>query len=248
MKHNSLKFPKKSTSLGAKLYRNPLRNISTKRMNGATTTSAAAEAEVAKAPESPGRKESSSVRSADPYAHMIATMNSPPPPGKKPEKYQIDMSLLFKDGQEFSVQEARAASLGLLGKKWGPPPLSESGPHQVSADKKSTGNLKDDGNGQTTRTNNFRFNMNMTQQLNEGPTVTINTKEAMRDVFGMYNSPDKALRNIAAMTKFAPIKRPAPVPESQSRKKAAEQSAEQGEQAPSRFTRMSHPCWRVFMT
>ncbi|KAL5504129.1 BUB1_2 [Sanghuangporus vaninii] len=229
--------PGESSSLGAKLYRNPLRNISNKRTNGATT-GASGDAEAAEAPESPGKKDTSAKRSSDPYSHMIATMNAPPTPGKKPERYQIDMSLLFKDGQEFCIQEARAASLGLLGKKWGPPPLSENGPHQVLGSKQTTINLKDDGNRPPTRTNNMRMNMNMTAQLADGPTVTINTKEAMKDVFGMYNSPDRTTK-AAPGTKFAPVKKLEPVLESQSRnglKKITEQGDERDEHVPPRST------------
>lgn len=50
-----------------------------------------------------------------------------PEPGKRPEKLRFDLSLLFtKEGEEFSIQEARAKSMGLLGKKWGPPPDAHS--------------------------------------------------------------------------------------------------------------------------
>jgi len=39
------------------------------------------------------------------------------------------------------------------------------------------------------------------------PTVTINTKEALADVFGMYNSPDKTLKIERPGSKHAPVKK-----------------------------------------
>lgn len=41
------------------------------------------------------------------------------------------------------------------------------------------------------------------------PTVTINTKEALADVFGMYNSPEKT--KIIPGSKHAPVKKIEPV-------------------------------------
>lgn len=48
------------------------------------------------------------------------------------------------------------------------------------------------------------------------PTVTINTKEALADVFGMYNSPDKTIKVERPGSKHAPVKKiepatPAPI-------------------------------------
>jgi len=40
------------------------------------------------------------------------------------------------------------------------------------------------------------------------PTVTINTKEALADVFGMYNSPEKTMRLAGVPgSKHAPLKK-----------------------------------------
>ncbi|KAJ7603143.1 Mad3/BUB1 homology region 1-domain-containing protein [Mycena polygramma] len=50
------------------------------------------------------------------YAHIFA----PPLPGKRPEKPQFDLSLLFSD-KEYCIEEARARSIGLYGKKWPAP-------------------------------------------------------------------------------------------------------------------------------
>ncbi|KAF8071969.1 Mad3/BUB1 homology region 1-domain-containing protein [Lyophyllum atratum] len=109
------------------------------------------------------------------YACMLA----PPDPNKRPEKLRFNLSLLYtKEGGEFSAQEARARSMGLLGKKWGPPP-----PSTISMPV----NFNDDG---------LRSGMGGRRRSMLGggePTVTINTREALEDVFGMYNSPDKTL-------------------------------------------------------
>ena len=44
------------------------------------------------------------------------------------------------------------------------------------------------------------------------PTVTLATKEALADVFGMYNSPEKSMRFGAALgSKHAPVRRVEPV-------------------------------------
>lgn len=43
------------------------------------------------------------------------------------------------------------------------------------------------------------------------PTVTINTKEALADVFGMYNSPDKTTKLVIPGSKHAPLKKVEPI-------------------------------------
>lgn len=121
------------------------------------------------------------------YAPMLAR----PDPGRRPEKLRLDFGLLFKDGVEYSVQEARARSMGLLGKKWPPPAptdldLRRSGQSRVK--------FSDDGSG---RTNTRRGLMPPPE-----PTVTLATKEALADVFGMYNSPDRTSK---LGSKYAPV-------------------------------------------
>ncbi|KAI0649123.1 hypothetical protein C8Q79DRAFT_493248 [Trametes meyenii] len=129
----------------------------------------------------------------NPYGLMLA----PPPPGKRPEKLRVNLSLLFtEEGVEYSMQEARARSMGLLGKKWGPPPEASGSRVSFSA--------ADEGKGGSTKT--------MTRKLGgvPEPTVTLATKEALRDVFGMYNSPDKTSRYIPG-SKHVPLRSVAPV-------------------------------------
>ncbi|KAJ6619737.1 hypothetical protein B0H10DRAFT_1793054 [Mycena sp. CBHHK59/15] len=116
------------------------------------------------------------------YAHIFA----PPPPGKRPEKPHFDLSLLFSD-KEYCIEEARARSIGLYGKKWPAPPP----PAPV--------NFNDDGQASSRGLAARRRSM----MGGAEPTVTINTKEALADVFGMFNSPEKTAR-LAALKKVEP--------------------------------------------
>ncbi len=95
------------------------------------------------------------------------------------------------------MPEARARSMGLLGKRWGPPPASE-----LSRASSSTMrvNFNDDG---TKNTRNYTAQRSL---AGGEPTVTINTKAAIADVFGMYNSPEKSTRlSTLPGTKHAPV-------------------------------------------
>lgn len=98
---------------------------------------------------------------------------------------------------EYSVQEARARSMGLLGKQWAPLPSSSS----IHV------NFNDDGQKDPKHT------MRKAVAYSGGePTVTLATKEALADVFGMYNSPEKSMR-FGAITgsKYAPVRKIEPV-------------------------------------
>ncbi|TDL25879.1 hypothetical protein BD410DRAFT_837325 [Rickenella mellea] len=180
---STLKRPSKSTKVSSltetgRLRSNPLRNFDLDK-----TVKPASHQSVDTRDASPS--------SSDPYAYMSA----PPAPGKRPEKLQFNLSLLFKDGQEYCIQEARAKSLGLLNKKWPPPELA-SKPVNFNGSK---GTNKD-------TTNNG--NMNLTMSMVGEQTVTINTKEALMDVFAKFNSPDKPEKflNVAG-SKRAPVKK-----------------------------------------
>lgn len=125
-------------------------------------------------------------------------MLTPQATGRRPEKLRLDLKLLFtEEGGEYSMPEARARSMGLLGKRWGPPPASE-----LSRANSSTMrvNFNDDG---TKNTRNYTAQRGLAAGE---PTVTINTKAALADVFGMYNSPEKSTR-LPSMpgTKHAPV-------------------------------------------
>jgi len=146
-------------------------------------------------------------------ASRYAVMLAPPPPDKKPEKFRCDMSLLFTaEGIEYSTQEVRARSIGLLGKKWGPPPPSEFSYSSASSSSSSSSS--------STTTVDFNYKGEKTLRQKDirkrflsgaEPTVTINTKEALADVFGMYNSPDKTTKLALPGSKHAPLKKVEPV-------------------------------------
>ncbi|KAJ7364009.1 hypothetical protein DFH08DRAFT_730369 [Mycena albidolilacea] len=142
------------------------------------------------------------------YAHIFA----PPLPGKRPEKPQFDLSLLFSD-KEYCIEEARARSIGLYGKKWPAPPppapFSTLGNSAVSSSSSMSSvkvNFNDDGQGSS------RMGAGRRRSMMGGaePTVTINTKEALADVFGMFNSPEKTAK-LAAIVQHKKIEPATPI-------------------------------------
>lgn len=147
-------------------------------------------------------------------ASRYALMMAPPAAGKRPEKLRFNMGLLFtEEGVEYSIQEARARSMGLLGKKWGPPPPSESSRFTTSSSSSSSSSslamvdFNDDGHKSS------RMKVGGRRSLLGGPepTVTINTKEALADVFGMYNSPEKTTMLAVPGSKHVLLKKIEPV-------------------------------------
>ncbi|KAF8627015.1 hypothetical protein AX15_004596 [Amanita polypyramis BW_CC] len=138
------------------------------------------------------------------YALMLA----PPPPGKRPEKLRFNLSLLFtEEGVEYSIQEARARSMGLLGKKWASLPITNaSQPLSMSVG-------RDDVSTDVQKSTRFGAASRRKSLYGGGaePTVTINTKEALADVFGMYNSPDKTRSIGLPGSKHAPLKKVEPI-------------------------------------
>ena len=136
----------------------------------------------------------------------------PAPQGKRPEKLRFNLASLFsEDGMEYNIHEARARSMGLLGKKWAPPPPSE-----LQCSTSSSTSLQSSG-GTTVSGSKSSRNPTITRKGGFGggysePTVTLATKEALADVFGMYNSPEKSMRfGPAAGSKYAPVRRVEPV-------------------------------------
>ena len=124
----------------------------------------------------------------DRYAPMLAPSSGA---HKKPEQLRFNLSLLFtEDGTEYCREEARAKSMGLLGKKWPIIPVS-TGASSSSHTGKQGGNT--------------------TKKVYSEPTVTIATKEALADVSGMYNSPDRTLRFGTAGSKYAPVHKVEPM-------------------------------------
>jgi len=100
------------------LRRNPFKNYDSPPLSSSSN------------PKPPSSSSSSAPQasSSSPSAHgHYAPMLAPPVPGRRPEKLRFNLSLLFtEDGFEYSAAEVRARSMGLLNKKWGPPPRSES--------------------------------------------------------------------------------------------------------------------------
>lgn len=148
-------------------------------------------------------------------------MLMPPQPGKRPERYRFNLSMLFTDdGIEYSVEEARARSMGLLGKKWAPPPPSEMR-RLASSTSSSLGSSSSSTSSDQPKTSMRRRGYDESERTVQGrgyvggytePTVTLATKEALADVFGMYNSPEKTMRNgPAAGSKYAPVRRVEPI-------------------------------------
>lgn len=86
--------------------------------------------------------------------------------------------------QEYSPDEARARSLGLLGKKWPPPPVVVAVPVRDDAIRGRA-----EGGGKAAKKEKERT---MTMTMAAEPTVTVNTRAALGDVFEMFNtSPGK---------------------------------------------------------
>ncbi|KAJ7227179.1 hypothetical protein GGX14DRAFT_418477 [Mycena pura] len=144
------------------------------------------------------------------YAHIFA----PPPPGKRPEKPQFDLSLLFSD-KEYCIEEARAKSMGLYGKQWPAPPppapsksetnLGNSAVSSSSSSSLSSVKVNFNDDGQTSSRMKRRRS-----SMGAEPTVTINTREALDDVFGMFNSPEKTAKLAAAAVRKIEPATPAP--------------------------------------
>lgn len=118
-------------------------------------------------------------------------MNVPPVPGKRPEKLRFDLTLLLEaDGTEYCFEEVRARHLGLLGKKWSAPPPPNAA--AAAAETKNSDHKNGDGNERSVKVNfNDQGTRSSKTARRQSVTVTINTKQALEDVFEMYNSPDE---------------------------------------------------------
>ncbi|KAK1226569.1 protein kinase [Marasmius sp. AFHP31] len=129
-------------------------------------------------------------------ASRYALMLAPPEPGKRPEKLEFNLPLLYTEEHgEFCIEEARARSMGLLGKQW---PALPTGSDRSNRSSRLTINFKDDRNTRSLKRKSIMGGAE--------PTVTINTKEALADVFGMYNSPERTVKTMLG-SKHAPVTR-----------------------------------------
>ncbi|KAG8887456.1 hypothetical protein FRB98_009600 [Tulasnella sp. 332] len=96
-------------------------------------------------------------------------------PKRKPEVTHWKLYWNEAEKKEYSIAEVRAKHLGLLGKKWPPPPIIQ---FEVTK--------MEDGSTRSRQITNGR------QSIAREPTVTINTKFAMNDVFDMFNGEGEA--------------------------------------------------------
>ncbi|KIY65869.1 hypothetical protein CYLTODRAFT_491961 [Cylindrobasidium torrendii FP15055 ss-10] len=167
---------------------------------------------------SPSNAQHSTPRSASTRESRYALMLQPAQSKGRPEKLQCNMSLLFTpDHVEYSASEARARTLGLLGKKWAPLPITSlAQPAHTSSSVRV--NFDD-----SQRPNTGKYGARRKSLLTGEPTVTINTKEALADVFGMYNSPDKTVKTKIG-GKHAPIRKIESLTSSTSSRQDAERS------------------------
>jgi checkpoint serine/threonine-protein kinase len=142
-------------------------------------------------------------------------------PSTKPnEKLQINTSLLIlADGTEIHPLELRARDFGVADKKWPPPSLEET-MDQSSA---MNGSINRNGlSGHALGDHEEQVDFEGTKPMTLGSTfaamtreatVTINTKAALMDVYGMYNSPTKSMttgRQMAAMRDPQELSAPTP--------------------------------------
>jgi checkpoint serine/threonine-protein kinase len=139
-------------------------------------------------------------------------------PSVKPnERLQIDISLLIlPDGTEIHPLERRARDFGVADKKW-PSPGPELAPHPSGANPTSSmfksGEIETRVDFEGTKPMTMS-NTNFTNMTRDA-TVTINTKEALMAVYGMYNSPTKSIgsdKAFAAMMDPGNADAPTPMP------------------------------------
>lgn len=143
-------------------------------------------------------------------------------PSTKPnEKLQINTSLLIlADGTEIHPLELRARDFGVADKKW-PPPTSEQTmdrnmSHRTSIDQSLSENARHDDLEEQVDfegTKPMTFGSTFATMTREA-TVTINTKAALMDVYGMYNSPTKSItsgKQAAAMRDPHELAAPTPL-------------------------------------
>ena len=120
-------------------------------------------------------------------------MLAPPQPGKRKEQLRFNLDLLFTDKHvEYCIQEARVRSMGLLGKKWAPLPITNQQPSASSSKVQfSVADSPDDNQRNTTRRNYIGGG-------NE-PTVTIaRYSPRSRTAIGPTTSPATAATTPAA--------------------------------------------------
>jgi hypothetical protein len=133
------------------------------------------------------------------------------PAVKANELLEIDLSLYTgADGTELNPAEQRTMRMGLSNKVWPAPPvhlLLTAPTLCTTSSQDMSGNLSiGSASGRTgkhremTASVNFSTHTSNTRRsrasltTNRDPTVTINTKEGLMDVYGFFNSPTKSMK------------------------------------------------------
>jgi len=109
----------------------------------------------------------------NPYPHALEPSGGGP--GRRAEKHVFDLKLLWANSHETCLAESRAKRLGLLGKQWPAPPPPEE--YLVPPKPEPTPKL--------VRTLNIDDEWE--PPAFDEPTMTVNTKAALADVYGMFN-------------------------------------------------------------
>jgi checkpoint serine/threonine-protein kinase len=168
-------------------------------------------------PKEPGHQSSGKL-SASPSSLQFGAKpkTSKSLPTVKPnERLQIDISLLIlPDGTEIHPLERRARDFGVADKKW-PSPGPELAPTGANPSSSifQSGDIEARVDFEGTKPMTIS-NTNFTNMTRDA-TVTINTKEALMAVYGMYNSPTKSIgsdKAFAAMMDPRNADVPTPMP------------------------------------
>lgn len=133
------------------------------------------------------------------------------PAVKANELLEVDLSLYtVADGTELNPAEQRTVRMGLSNKIWPAPPVhlllvapsvSASSNQDTSRDlstgqsgrhREMTASVNFSGEFTSHTSNTRRSRASLT--TNRDPTVTINTKEGLMDVYGFFNSPTKSMK------------------------------------------------------
>lgn len=137
------------------------------------------------------------------------------PAVKANELLEVDLSLYtVADGTELNTAEQRTARMGLSNKVWPAPPVHlllaaptvSASSNQGTSGDLSTGNVSGQSGRHREMTASVNFYGESTSHTsntrrsraslttNRDPTVTINTKEGLMDVYGFFNSPTRSLK------------------------------------------------------
>ncbi|KZV72648.1 hypothetical protein PENSPDRAFT_750786 [Peniophora sp. CONT] len=186
---------------------------SAKAVSSSSTSATAASSSRSAAPAPASSSPSLSAFTSTSVEERYAVIRAPALPTKRPERLRADLTLLFPDGKmEYNIAEVRARSSRYKPREPSPPPpvlvqhppLEQYSPAQssppdspemsreITTDLTRQIDFNDDGIKSSKRYLEKRMDRRSIGFSSE-PTVTMNTKAALVDVFGMFNSPDKSI-------------------------------------------------------